>query len=424
MNKDQFMIRMDQKETYELTKYPEYAYVIDRVHRLLEEKTGLNLYLYSDVDSQEDFWTVLESDITENKVEFISHVYDCVETRTIETEQMGLQQKVKINQSVNNSVYYYPKYKVGLVRMAIYQSHADYPQDFIFAENDEAIRTYMKYVSERQREMMKTGVSVYVDTEDGVEQTREQIQQQIKREDVLLEESLKTDIYRSIDEFFNESSDFYKKFQIPYKRGILLYGTPGNGKTTLVKSIAGSIDAPVAYWQITEYTSSYSIKEVFQIVGRLAPMVLVIEDLDSMPSSARSVFLNALDGATSKEGIFLIGTTNYPERIDPALINRAGRFDRAYEIKVPSEALRLRYLEMKKMDSFIDGETLPAIAKKTQQFSVAQLNELYTAAALQWHYEGEVDMDQMIDDLAEANKKAKRNEWEDDMDEVGLGFHY
>ena len=153
-------------------------------------------------------------------------------------------------------------------------------------------------------------------------------------------------------------------------------------------------------------------------------MVLVIEDLDSMPSSARSVFLNALDGATSKEGIFLIGTTNYPERIDPALINRAGRFDRAYEIKVPSEALRLRYLEMKKMDSFIDGETLPAIAKKTQQFSVAQLNELYTAAALQWHYDGKVDMDQIIEDLTEANKKAKRNEWEDDMDEVGLGFHY
>ncbi|MFK4996941.1 ATP-binding protein [Bacillus sp. N9] len=80
----------------------------------------------------------------------------------------------------------------------------------------------------------------------------------------------------------------------------------------------------------------------------MAPMVLVIEDIDSMPESVRSVFLNTLDGATSKEGIFLIGTTNYPERIDPALINRAGRFDRAYEIKKPTEKLRMQYLLNKK----------------------------------------------------------------------------
>jgi SpoVK/Ycf46/Vps4 family AAA+-type ATPase len=57
-------------------------------------------------------------------------------------------------------------------------------------------------------------------------------------------------------------------------------------------------------------------------------MVLVIEDIDSMPEGVRSYFLNTLDGVTSKEGIFLIGTTNYPEKIDPGLMNRGGRFDR------------------------------------------------------------------------------------------------
>jgi hypothetical protein len=120
---------------------------------------------------------------------------------------------------------------------------------------------------------------------------------------------------------------FFKEYQLPYKRGILLYGKPGNGKTTLVKSIAGSVKAPVAYWQITENTCSDSIQEVFQAAANLAPMILVIEDIDAMPQRARSYFLNILDGATSKEGIFLIGTTNYPEQIDPALMNRAGRFD-------------------------------------------------------------------------------------------------
>lgn len=192
----------------------------------------------------------------------------------------------------------------------------------------------------------------------------------------------------------------------------------------MVKSIAGSIAAPVAYWQITEYTNSYSIQGVFSIVAKLAPMVLVIEDIDSMPESARSVFLNTLDGATSKEGIFLIGTTNYPERIDPALINRAGRFDRAYEIKTPTKPLRYQYLLTKKMDAFIDPADIEYMAEKTEQFSIAQLNELYTSAALQWHYEGKIDIDRLIDNLAEANKKSKTQQWESDEYETKMGFGF
>src|SRR5699024_3728562 len=87
----------------------------------------------------------------------------------------------------------------------------------------------------------------------------------------------------------------------------------------------------------------YSIDEVFEMANKMAPVILIVEDIDSMPTESRSVFLNALDGATTKEGIFIIGTTNYPEKIDPALINRAGRFDRAYEIKQPNTVMRKLY---------------------------------------------------------------------------------
>ena len=298
----------------------------------------------------------------------------------------------------------------------------EYEREFTFARNDEALLSFLNFITEKQREFMLDGINVLTDTEDGLERSREQITYQIKREDILLEEDVKTDIYRSIDEFFLKSGAFFKAYNIPYKRGILLYGSPGNGKTTLVKSIAGSVAAPVVYWQITEYTSSYSIKEVFSTVTKMAPMILIIEDIDSMPEEVRSVFLNTLDGATSKEGIFLIGTTNYPEKIDPALINRAGRFDRAYEFKQPDEALRNEYLHKKGLIQFLDAAALAQLAKQTKGLSIAQLNELYMSVALQWHYEQQVDIEKIVKDLQENQRRTIRQDWETEEYAGRLGF--
>ena len=175
---------------------------------------------------------------------------------------------------------------------------------------------FFTYVKNRQRENDQQHVMIFTDTKEGMEANRELITQSVSRDEVTMENALKTEIFRMIDEFFSQDRSFFQTYRIPYKRGILLYGKPGNGKTTLVKSIAGSTKAPIAYWQITEFTHSSSIEEVFAAAVRMAPMVLVIEDIDSMPERARSYFLNVLDGATSKEGVFLIGTTNYPEKID------------------------------------------------------------------------------------------------------------
>ncbi|MCR2821727.1 ATP-binding protein [Lederbergia panacisoli] len=424
MKETSFLIRISENGRDVLPNYHDYGIVLEKIKQLILEETDLPLKIYIDNENQEELWNVLEEDIAAGNAKLLSNIYDYVETGAISFKQSGEQQGFVIKPSINNSVYFYPEYHVAFVRLPIYQSYTDYERQFIFAENDESLLAFIKYAYERQREMMRNRVSVFIDTEDGVERNQEEITQQVSRDDVLLEEKLKSEIYRSIDEFFNESGEFFKTYNIPYKRGILLYGHPGNGKTTLVKSIAGSVSAPVAYWQITEYTTSYSIKEVFSIVAKMAPMVLVIEDIDSMPESARSVFLNTLDGATSKEGIFLIGTTNYPERIDPALMNRAGRFDRAYEIKNPNYELRLKYLYFKKIDQFIGETDMMYIAERTEKFSVAQLNELYTSAALQWHYERSIDLESLIKNLEAANKKARSQEWslDDDSSRVGFGI--
>jgi AAA+ superfamily predicted ATPase len=411
-------------ERQSLPYYYDYGRIIATLQEELMKEVGIDFALYSDEDTSNEIWDILEEDLKEESAEvrLISHIYKEGETKTISSNHTDKAMELIVKPRTENGLYYYPNYHVALSRLKIFQSDGEGTRDLIFAKNDACLVSFLKYVLKRKRDYIKNYVTVFTDTEDGVETEIDSITTLVSREDVFLEESLKREIYRSIDEFFSESSEFFQLYDIPYKRGILLYGKPGNGKTTLVKSIASSINAPVAYWQITEFTSSYTIKEVFKSVLKLTPLVLVIEDIDSMPASVRSVFLNVLDGATSKEGIFIIGTTNYPEKIDPALMNRSGRFDRAYEIKVPTKELRYQYLVKKNISRILSEEDIQHVVDSTKEFSYAQLNELYTSIALEWHYEQKVDIVRLCADLKALQHKQQKQEWDRDLAASSIGF--
>ncbi|MEI3613890.1 ATP-binding protein [Pseudogracilibacillus sp. SO30301A] len=415
------LIKFTEIDRETMPHYYDYAIAIEKVVKTLYDKTGRTFKIYSSEDGFEELNSAIIQMLKNNSpdIEVVSPIFDHISARKIHYID---NEDYFISYSDENNLIYFEKYQVAYATITIYQSHADFPLEFFFAVDDESILTFIKEMIDKERKFMLHGITVLTDTEDGLERSKEDITKQIHRDEVLLADNVKKDIFRSIDEFFSKSGTFFKMYDIPYKRGILLYGNPGNGKTTLVKSIAGSVEAPVVYWQITEYTSSYSIDEVFQTTKKLAPVILIIEDIDSMPYECRSFFLNTLDGATTKEGIFLIGTTNYPEKIDPALINRAGRFDRAYEIKQPGIELRREYLMNKKVVQFVDENKIDYIAEKTKGLSIAQLNELYMSMALEWHYEKKVDVDKIIEELKENHKKTMKQDFEmEDYDEK-LGF--
>lgn len=352
--------------------------------------------------------------------ESLGHVYGTQPTGKVEQLDIASEFTLQVSETVENHLLYFPEYEIAYTKIPSYDgTGSTWPEDYFFSPSPENVKNFVQDLNRLQREMMKQTITYLVDTEEGVQKKTYEDHDSISRDDVFLKDTMKNDIFRAIDEFFNDDGSFYKEYGLPYKRGILLYGSPGNGKTTLVRSITGSTPAPVIYWQITEHTGSYSVEEVFDTVARMAPAILVIEDIDSMPEHTRSMFLNTLDGAQVRAGLFIIGTTNYPEKIDPALINRAGRFDSTYEIPFPSGEIRRQYMKTLDRKGLFNEEQLSEITKDTEGLSISQLNELYMSVALGFHYEGEIDYDRRIYDLQKQHKRSKKGNWEK---EKSIGF--
>lgn len=397
----------------EIAHYGEYARIIDGIREALLKRYGVAYELYASDDANNQYWKLLEEDVKNESpdVEHVAKIFDKLEERTFAYDDEKPEPEYKVHLSILNNVFAYPDRGVALARSPWFGPHGMGFQDYVFAVGDSELQTFLGNVRKRERQQKINRVTVFTDTREGTHREDEPIARTAGRDDVVMDAGIKKEIFRSLDQFFDGDRSFFERYNIPYKRGILLYGHPGNGKTTLVKAIAGSVSGPVAYWQITEYTTSESISQVFDAASRLTPMVLVIEDIDSMPQDVRSVFLNTLDGATSKEGIFLIGTTNYPEKIDPGLMNRAGRFDRAYEVKMPNEELRLQYLRIRTFEMFTGENGAEVAAGLTDGFSLTQLGELYVSAALEWHEHGAVDVELLVRGMRGELEKGRRHEW-------------
>lgn len=149
---------------------------------------------------------------------------------------------------------------------------------------------------------------------------------------LFLEEGKKEEIVKDIDTFRN-SKEWYNNIGIPYKRGYLLYGPPGNGKTSLVKALATHFKLKLCILPLEGISlSETTILELFQDSPKNS--MLLIEDVDCAIGKRESkdnkipmsMLLQCLDGISSPEGKMFFMTTNHKDRLDEALI-RSGRCD-------------------------------------------------------------------------------------------------
>ena len=205
-------------------------------------------------------------------------------------------------------------------------------------------------------------------------------------------------------------------------RGVLLAGEPGTGKTLLARAIAGEANVPFFAASGSDFSGIIvglgvaKIKEIFEMAKRNAPCLLFIDEIDaigqrrsqnSFNDQDREQTLNQLliemDGFSNETGIIVIGATNRPDMLDPALL-RPGRFDRQVHIDLPDMAGRKAILELHaKKIKMHEDVNLGDLARGTTGLSGADLENLLNEAALHAVRSGH----KMVapDDIEEARDK-------------------
>jgi len=205
-------------------------------------------------------------------------------------------------------------------------------------------------------------------------------------------------------------------------RGILLSGPPGNGKTLLAKAMAReagvsflSVDAS-ALNELYMGTGALRIRRAFAAARKNLPCIVFMDEIDAVGSRSgdasnlngeKATTINALlvelDGLGSTEGLFVIGATNLPERLDPAII-RPGRIDRRIHISTPDMKGRQEMLRIHTRNVRLSPEVdLAVVAKFTPGQSGADIAALCNEAALKAGREGRSEV--TLDDFRAARDR-------------------
>ncbi|WP_303247937.1 CDC48 family AAA ATPase [uncultured Methanobrevibacter sp.] len=193
--------------------------------------------------------------------------------------------------------------------------------------------------------------------------------------------------------------ELFEKLGITPPKGVLMQGPPGTGKTLLAKAVANESDAHFISIAGPEIMSKYvggseeNLREKFEEAEANAPSIIFIDELDAIAPNRENTqgeaerrtvaqLLTLMDGLKSRGQVVIIGATNRPDSIDPAL-RRPGRFDREIEIGVPDQEERLEILEIHTRSMPLSEDVnLEEFAAVTHGFVGADLESLCREAAM------------------------------------------
>jgi transitional endoplasmic reticulum ATPase len=193
--------------------------------------------------------------------------------------------------------------------------------------------------------------------------------------------------------------EIFERVGVEAPKGVLLYGPPGTGKTLLAKAVANETNANFYSIGGPEIMSKYygeseeKLRQIFKEAQENAPSIIFIDEIDSIAPKREEVsgelekrivsqLLSLMDGLQSRGKVVVIGATNRPDALDPAL-RRPGRFDREIELGVPDESSRLDILHIHTRGMPLEKDVkLEQMARVTHGFVGADLAALVKEAAI------------------------------------------
>ncbi|KAL0906551.1 hypothetical protein M5K25_025053 [Dendrobium thyrsiflorum] len=200
-------------------------------------------------------------------------------------------------------------------------------------------------------------------------------------------------------------SEFFGSLGLTPPRGVLLHGYPGTGKTHVVRALIGACsrgDKRIAYFArkgadcLGKYVgdAERQLRLLFQVAERSQPSIIFFDEIDGLAprrskqqdqthSSVVSTLLSLLDGLKSRGSVIVIGATNRPDAVDPAL-RRPGRFDREIFFPLPTEKDRSSILSLhtRSWPKPLSGSLLSWIANQTVGYAGADIQALCAQAAM------------------------------------------
>ena len=241
----------------------------------------------------------------------------------------------------------------------------------------------------------------------------------VDRDDVVLPASLLDRVERQTIVFSRHAERLLAAGR-SLKRGLLLYGLPGTGKTLTVSYLAGRMaDRTVI---LTTGRGMGLMQQVAQMARVLAPSMVVLEDVDLVAEHRGQPFqptgpllfelLNEMDGLREDCDVIFVLTTNRPDMLEPALAARPGRIDLAVELPLPDTAGRRRLLELYGRGLDLGRVDLDAVVQRTEGVTPAYVKELLRRTALLVAEEGSAAVEQRhlhaaMAELAEGGRLAE-----------------